>query len=50
MELKMFSKPVVFTDFDGVLNAFPDDKLLRRGRREQGHDLGEARQSLRENV
>ena len=30
MELKMFSKPVVFTDFDGVLNAFPDDKLLRR--------------------
>ena len=26
----MFSKPVVFTDFDGVLNAFPDDKLLRR--------------------
>ena len=27
----MFSKPVVFTDFDGVLNAFPDDKLLRRG-------------------
>ena len=31
MELKMFSKPVVFTDFDGVLNAFPDDKLLRRG-------------------
>ena len=29
-ELKMFSKPVVFTDFDGVLNAFPDDKLLRR--------------------
>ncbi len=30
-ELKMFSKPVVFTDFDGVLNAFPDDKLLRRG-------------------
>ena len=25
MELKMFSKPVVFTDFDGVLNAFPDD-------------------------
>lgn len=26
-ELKMFSKPVVFTDFDGVLNAFPDDKL-----------------------
>lgn len=31
MDLKMFSKPVVFTDFDGVLNAFPDDKLLRRG-------------------
>ena len=30
-DLKMFSKPVVFTDFDGVLNAFPDDKLLRRG-------------------
>ena len=30
-ELKMFSKPVVFTDFDGVLNAFPDDKLLCRG-------------------
>lgn len=29
-DLKMFSKPVVFTDFDGVLNAFPDDKLLRR--------------------
>ena len=23
MELKMFSKPVVFTDFDGVLNASP---------------------------
>lgn len=21
-DLKMFSKPVVFTDFDGVLNAF----------------------------
>ena len=30
-DLKMFSKPVVFTDFDGVLNVFPDDKLLRRG-------------------
>ena len=29
-DLKMFSKPVVLTDFDGVLNAFPDDKLLRR--------------------
>ncbi len=26
-ELKMFSKPVVFTDFDGVLNAFPDDSF-----------------------
>lgn len=50
MELKMFSKPVVFTDFDGVLNAFPDDKLLAQGRREQSYDLGEARQSLRENV
>ena len=23
--------PVVYTDFDGVLNAFPDDKVLRRG-------------------
>lgn len=22
-DLKMFFKPVVFTDFDGVLNAFP---------------------------
>ena len=29
-DLKMFSKPVVFTDFDGVLNAFPDDKLKKR--------------------
>ncbi len=23
--------PVIYTDFDGVLNAFPDDKVLRRG-------------------
>nr|WP_279046598.1 hypothetical protein [Bifidobacterium catenulatum] len=49
-DLKMFSKPVVFTDFDGVLNAFPDDKLLRRGGVNKLPDLGEARQSLRENV
>lgn len=49
-DLKMFSKPVVFTDFDGVLNAFPDDKLLRRGGVNKSYDLGEARQSLRENV
>ena len=26
-----FSKPVIFTDFDGVLNTFPDSKVLRRG-------------------
>lgn len=45
-ELKMFSKPVVFTDFDGVLNA----QAFAQGRREQSYDLGEARQSLRENV
>lgn len=25
------SKPLVLIDFDGVLNAFPDEKLLRRG-------------------
>ena len=43
-ELKMFSKPVVFTDFDGVLNAFAQEW------RGQSYDLGEARQSLRENV
>ena len=49
-DLKMFSKPVVFTDFDGVLNAFPDDKLFAQEWREQSYDLGEARQSLRENV
>ena len=24
-------KPVVYTDFDGVLNAFPNDKMMRRG-------------------
>ena len=22
---------VIYTDFDGVRNAFPDDKVLRRG-------------------
>ncbi|WP_094636968.1 hypothetical protein [Bifidobacterium eulemuris] len=27
----MMARPVVYTDFDGVLNAFPDDKVLRRG-------------------
>lgn len=26
-----FSRPVIFTDFDGVLNTFPDSKVLRRG-------------------
>lgn len=25
------TKPIIITDFDGVLNAFPDDKTLRRG-------------------
>ena len=34
----------------GCSNAFPDDKLFAQGRREQSYDLGEARQSLRENV
>lgn len=24
-------RAVIYTDFDGVLNAFPDDKVLRRG-------------------
>ena len=24
-------RAVIYTDFDGVLNAFPDDKALRRG-------------------
>lgn len=27
----MVDRPVIFTDFDGVLNAFPDDKIQRRG-------------------
>lgn len=24
-------RAVIYTDFDGVLNALPDDKVLRRG-------------------
>ena len=25
------NRPVIYADFDGVLNAFPDDKIQRRG-------------------
>lgn len=25
------TQPVIYTDFDGVINAFPDEKILRRG-------------------
>lgn len=25
------NRPVIYTDFDGVLNAFPDSKIQRRG-------------------
>lgn len=30
-EGSIVNRPVIYTDFDGVLNAFPDDKIQRRG-------------------